>query len=168
MKFYATEPSRTRLQEDVLAFVSLLRWQRDEQAERMVLSTAGSPAASSLHAALVKAGLAQGEDAAPDGPWRDRVDDPLDPYGPESARHVEFAALKGPLRVNYRVSWAGTPSGVVGRFTVEPRGAGFTLGFSGFEVAAAPARREPAAAPARAQGGDGKAERRAAPRKRTR
>jgi hypothetical protein len=141
LKFYATEPSRGRLQEDVLAFVSLLRWQRDEQAEKMVLSTAGGPAAVSLHTALVKAKLAQGEHEAPDSPWRDRIDDPLDPYGPESARHVEFAALKGPLRVNYRVSWGGAPSHVVGRFTVEPRGAGFTLGFSGFEVVAAPAAR---------------------------
>jgi hypothetical protein len=133
LKFYATQPSRNRLQEDVLAFVSLLRWQRDEQAEKMVLSTASAPAAASLRAALAKAGLVEIGEA--DGPWREGVDDPLDPYGPEASRQVEFAALKGPLRVSYRVCWRGEPTPVVGRFSVEPRGAGSTLAFAGFELA---------------------------------
>jgi hypothetical protein len=135
VKFYATRPSRQRLAEDVRAFVSLLKFQRDEQAQRMIVGD--GPAAPALHAALAAAGLtARLEDPGVDGPWRDRLDDPLDPYAPEAARAVDFEPGKGKEPFGdalYRFSWAGEPTVVIGRFRAEPKGAGFTLRWAGFE-----------------------------------
>lgn len=135
MKFYATRPSRQRLAEDVRAFVSLLKFQRDEQAQRMIVGD--GPAAPALHAALAAAGLtASLEDPGPEGGWRERLDDPMDPYGPEAARAVEFEP--GPAKepfgdALYRVFWNREPTPVIGRFRAEPKGAGFTLRWVGFE-----------------------------------
>lgn len=135
MKFYATRPSRQRLAEDVRAFVSLLKFQRDEQAQRMIVGE--GPAAPALHAALAAAGLtATLEDPGPDGPWRDRLDDPMDPYGPEAARAVDFEPGQGGVPFGdalYRIYWGREPTPVVGRFRAEPKGAGFTLRWAGFE-----------------------------------
>ena len=140
MKFYATRPSRQRLAEDVRAFVSLLKFQRDEQAQRMIV--ADGPAAPALHAALAEAGLAARlEDPGPEGPWRSRLEDPMDPYGPEAAKAVEFEAGKGQEPFGdalYRIHWDREPSPVVGRFRAEPKGLGFTLRLVGFERKAVP------------------------------
>lgn len=130
LKFYATQPSRARLEEDIRAFVSLLKFQRDEQAGELVLATV--PCATSLHRALDGAGLLLGlDDRGIDGPWREKLEDPLDVYGPAEAKQVSFSSAKA---ARYGVHFEGKSTRVIGRFEVQPRGAGFTLGFLGFEI----------------------------------
>lgn len=140
MKFYATRPSRQRLAEDIRAFVSLLKFQRDEQAQRMIIGD--GPAAPALHGAMAAAGLTDSlDDGGLEGPWRERLDDPMDPYAPEAVKAVDFEPGKGKEPFGdalYRFHWAGAPCPVVGRFRVDTRGAGFTLRWVGFETKPVP------------------------------
>ncbi len=158
MKFYATPPSRARLQEDVNAFVSLLKFERDEQAEKMVLSTATLPPSRALYEALGKAKLTQAlADPGFEGEWRTHLEDPADPYGPEAAKEVRFLGTGEAIATLW---WKRAPTSIIGRFKVVPKGAGFSLGFSGFEADSALAAKLPPKAPAKPAGGlfdDGKA-----------